>query len=272
MYSQTSGGRNSSGNPPGCSRGCLTGCAVSVVGFAIIIAVLMMIGSLGALSLDPITVSTTNRSPLRAGICVESPEWYEDNVQWLTKPSSVIAGLKNFYKKTGVQPYVIISDQIGGKGESLTDEEAQAYLEERYDTLFHDEGHLIYLFLEYESGVYKQYLYLGNQAASVIDREAQEIIYDYADYFYTSDLDDNTFFFSIFNESADRIMRKTTTSQDIIQHTVLVIGVIAVISVLGFIMLRKKKYDLKQTEEKRKILETPIDNLDDENLKNKYKD
>ena len=106
----------------------------------------------------------------------------------------------------------------------------------------------------------------------MIDHEAQEIIYDYADYFYTSDLDDNTFFFSIFNESADRIMRKTTTSQDIIQHTVLVIGVIALISVLGFIMLRKKKYDLKQTEEKRKILETPIDNLEDEDLKNKYKD
>ena len=138
--------------------------------------------------------------------------------------------------------------------------------------MFHDEGHLIYLFLEYESGVYKQYLYLGNQAASVIDHEAQEIIYDYADYYYTSDLDDNTFFFSIFNESADRIMRKTTTSQDIIQHTVLIIGVIVVISVLGFIMLRKKKYDLKQMEEKRKILETPIDNLEDEDLKNKYKD
>lgn len=64
-------------------------------------------------------------------------------------------------------------------------------------------------------------------------------------------------------------MRKDNDLAGYHQHTVLIIGVIVVISVLGFIMLRKKKYDLKQMEEKRKILETPIDNLEDEDLKNK---
>lgn len=257
---------------PGCSKGCMGGCAVSIAGFILLAILAVVISSFSRAPQETITVSTTNRSPLPAGICVESKDWYEDNAQWITKSSQMISGLKTFYKKTGVQPYVVIASEINGKGESLTDSEAETYLEDKYNTLFNDEGHLIFLFLEYESGVYKEYLYLGNKAASVIDHEAQEIIYDYADYYYTSDLDDNAFFATVFEKSAERIMQKTTTKNDIANRTVLIVGIIVPISIIGYIIIRNKKYDLKRLEEKRKILETPIDNLADEELKNKYKD
>ena len=184
----------------------------------------------------------------------------------------MIRGLRSFYQDTGVQPYVIITDQVNGKGADLSDGEAELYLEETYDNLFQDEGHLIFLFMEYETGQYKEYLYIGNQASSVIDEEAQEIIYDYADYYYTSDLDDNEYFSTVFEEAGQRIMRKTTTSKDILLGVVIAVSVIAVISVCGYVLVKKKQADAKEAEEKRKILETPIENMEDIELKEKYSD
>lgn len=217
-----------------------------------------------------ITVSTTNREPLGAEACIESDRWFEDHIDWISSDAKMTKGLKEFYKKTGVQPYVIITDNVNGKGATLSDSEAEKYLENTYDSLFDDEGHLLFLFLEYESGVYKDYLYAGNQAASVIDTEAQEIIYDFADYYYTSNLDDDEFFSTVFESSAERIMRKTTTKNDILMKGILIIGIIGGISLIGYIIIRKKKIALQETEEKRRILETPIENLTDTGLKNKY--
>lgn len=217
-----------------------------------------------------ITISTTNREPLGAEVCTASEYWFDDQVGWISSDAKMTKGLKEFYKKTGVQPYVIITDNVNGKGATLNDSEAEQYLQETYDALFDDEGHLIFLFLEYESGTYKGYLYAGNQASSVIDTEAQEIIYDFVDYYYTSNLDDNEFFSTVFEKSAERIMRKTTTGNDILLKTIIVIGIIGGISVIGYLIIKKKKIELQEAEEKRKILETPIEKLNDEELKDKY--
>ncbi len=219
-----------------------------------------------------VTVSTVNRDPLPADACIESDKWFEDHSGWITSDSVLIRGLRSFYQDTGVQPYVIITDQVNGKGADLSDGEAELYLEETYDDLFQDEGHLIFLFMEYETGQYKEYLYIGNQASTVIDEEAQEIIYDYADYYYTSDLDDNEYFSTVFEEAGQRIMRKTTTSKDILLGVVIAVSVIAVISVCGYVLVKKKQADAKEAEEKRKILETPIENMEDIELKEKYSD
>lgn len=238
--------------------------------FMIIIMLFILIITFKGMNRSDITVSTTNREPLGAEACTESKSWFDDQVGWISSDAKMTKGLKEFYKKTGVQPYVIITDNVNGKGATLNDSEAEQYLQETYDALFDDEGHLIFLFLEYESGTYKGYLYAGNQASSVIDTEAQEIIYDFVDYYYTSNLDDNEFFSTVFEKSAERIMQKTTTGNDILLKTIIVIGIIGGISVIGYLIIRKKKIELQEAEEKRKILETPIEKLNDEELKDKY--
>lgn len=217
-----------------------------------------------------ITVSTVNREPL-SGITVESGDWYEDSAGWISSKAKLTSGLKTFYKKTGVQPYLIIANEVNGKGAALTDAEAEAYLKEKYDSLFNDEGHLIFLFVEYADSEYKEYLYAGNKASSVIDLEAQEIIYDYADYYYTSDLDDDTYFSMVFEKAADRIMTKTTTNKDIALKIAGIAGAIGGIIIIGVIIIKKKKYEAQKAEEDRRILETPVDNPEDHSLKNKYK-
>ena len=216
------------------------------------------------------TVSTVNRDPLPAQSCTESPEWFADYAGWITDSGKMTRGLKEFYKDTGVQPYVIITDQVDGKGAELSDGEAWRYLEETYDSLFQDEGHLIFLFVEYAPGQYKEYLYIGNQASAVIDEEAQEILYDYADYYYTSDLDDNEYFSTVFEKAGQRIMRKTTTAADVWRIAVIIGGAVGLAAVCGYVIIKKRQAAAKEAEEKRKILETPIENMEDMELKEKY--
>jgi hypothetical protein len=242
--------------------------------FLVVMAVLCFIFAIAMMFSKPksnVTVSTVNREPLLSSACVESPNWFEDNVDWIANKSILTSGLKKFYQKTGVQPYLIITDQVNGKGYDLTDSEAELYLENKYNALFNDEGHLIFLFMEYESGEYKEYIYAGNQASSVIDNEAQEMIYDMVDYYYTSDLEEDAYFATSFDKVADRIMRKTTTNKDITKKLIGVVGFIGGIAIVGIIIINKKKYEAQKASEDRKILETPINNLTDESLKDKYK-
>lgn len=217
-----------------------------------------------------VTVSTVNREPLLASASVESSNWYEDHVDWITNASTLTSGMKKFYKATGVQPYLILTDNVNGKGYELTDAEAEAYLEEVYDSLFADEGHLILLFMEYADSEYKEYIYAGNLASSVIDLEAQEIIYDFVNYYYTSDLDDNSYFAVVFEKSAERIMRKTVTGLDITKMMIAMTGLILGIIIIGVLIVNKKMYEAQKVAEERQILQTPLSNLEDDSLKNKY--
>ena len=221
-----------------------------------------------------ITTSTVNRTPLNSADVVESDLWFDNKAGWDIRTSVLTKGMKEFYKKTGVQPYLIITTEINGIGEYLLDSEAVEYLEQQYDTLFHDEGHLIYAFMEYSENRYKQYIYAGNKASAVIDREAQEIIYDYADALYTTNLEDDEYFRDIFVKSADRIMVKTVTKEDNRNTTIIVIGVIivAIIAVAGIVLIQKRSRE--KASEYQKILDTPMNNTHDgsfDDLREKYK-
>lgn len=218
-----------------------------------------------------ITVSTVNREPLPASACIESPNWFEERVKWISNPLIVTSGMKKFYTATGVQPYLIITNNVDGKGSDLTDSEAELFLQERYDSLFSDEGHLIYLFMEYAEGQYNGYIYAGNQAATVIDSESREIIYDYFDYYYNADMDDDTYFATVFEKSAERIMRKTTTGFDVTKTIIIGVVFIAGLVIIGVVGVNRKKFEAQRAAEDRKILETPISNLSDDSLAEKYK-
>lgn len=261
--------------PAGGGSGCLTAVVLLILVFMLTPVLAPLIfgdGSRQSGGAEGITVSTTNREPLGPEACVASPDWYEDQAGWGIRESRILPGLRTFYQETGVQPYVIIADSINGKGGDLTQEEAEAYLAETYDSLFDDGGHLIFLFLEYQPNDFEMYLYMGNQASSVIDMEAEEIIYDYAVYYYSAKLADDEYFSTVFEKSAERIMRKTTTANDVKLRLVTVIGAAAVIGLIGYLIVKRQKAAAAEAEERRKILETPVQKMEDEELKDKYSD
>jgi hypothetical protein len=158
-------------------------------------------------------VVTHEHHKLAAADCVESPNWYDDQAGWIEDEATLLAGMRSFYQETGVQPYLIIADQVNGK-KNYTDADVESYLRKQYDELFEDDGHLILFFCEAYENYYDPYLLVGEKAATVIDTEGENVIYTAIDRWYTDgSLTDSEYFARIFKASGDALMNGTTFSE-----------------------------------------------------------
>lgn len=197
----------------GCCWGFIAIIAVIVIAVAVCNPLLKSITRVNMAGANPAKVNTSGvsvkREKLKADACVRTDQLINDELDWLTNVKDVEESMDYFYEKTGVQPYLMICDNLDGKGGEITDEEAEDILKSRYDALYQDEGHLIFAFMEYEESEYITFLYTGASADTVIDEDAREIFLNTADQFYTdSSLSDDEYFAKIFRESADGIMGK----------------------------------------------------------------
>ncbi len=199
------------------------------------------------------------REKLESGLCKESSQWIDDELGWLRSQSTVRNGMKDFYDQTGVQPYLIITDNINGKGRDVTDSEVEAYLEDIYDSLYSDEGHMIFLFDEYSESQYLRYLYVGSAAKSVMDSSAEEIFLNLADRYYEDyTLSDDEYFAKIFTESANVLMKDyTANTRSRTMITVILVIAIAIVVIL-LIVRQIQASKTKEAEHMKDILNTDI--------------
>ncbi len=187
------------------------------------------------------------RQKLESNLCVRSSEWIDDELGWLRSQSTVKNGMQDFYDQTGVQPYLIITDNINGKGYDITDSDVEAYLQDRYDSLYNDEGHMIFLFDEYSESEYLRYLYVGSAAKSVIDSSAEEIILSLADRYYNDySLSDDEYFSKIFSESANVLMKDYTSGRR--SRTIVTVVLIVAIALVVILLIWKHIQDSKTKE------------------------
>jgi len=195
--------------------------------------------------------------------------YYTDNLDWISNRTTLIAGLKHFYQKTGVQPHLYITDTVNGSHEPTTSD-LDEFANGLYDQLFTDEAHILLVFFEYGGGYMDRYV-CGTQAKTVIDTEAADILLDYIDrYYYDENMSDELYFSKAFSDAADRIM--TVTRSPWIP-VLLVSGIV----VLAAIMLvwwqnakNQKNLEARQAEE---ILKAPLEkfgNTEAEELAKKY--
>ena len=208
-----------------------------------------------ALSQSDITKSTIEREPLQAGVVTET-EYFTDELGWIGSKSTLEKGMKTFYKKTGVQPYLYLLDNVNGNTSPTMDELAD-YAHSLYDELFEDEAHVLLLFHEYNSsGNYSTYYVAGAQAKTVIDSEAADILLDYVDHYYYSDLDEDDMFASVFTKAADKIMTK---DRNIVLPLIIILLILTVIYFSIKEINRRKKEEAEETE---RILNSDLEKLD----------
>ena len=223
--------------------GCLSGC-VSM--FLPVMAIFALVTAYAWHQVyGSIERSTIARDPLPANRCEAIEEWYQDDWgDWITEDTEdeLIDGMEYFYDKTGVQPYLWIMGEEGAeyRSEGSLEELGEA----RYEELFgEDEGHLLVIFREYpnESGNYIETVTPGYDAESVVmDEQAEEILLDYLDYYYSdSSLSEAEFFSKAFRKSADRIMTKQMSRVGII--TIITGAFILVIGLVIVAKIRKKR-------------------------------
>jgi uncharacterized membrane protein len=250
--------------------GCVTLIVVLIVIAVIFIVIFSLWGSMNSSGGGDITFSSVKRDPLPKG-SVNETEYYTDRLGWINNETKLISGLKHFYEKTGVQPYLYLTDTINGS-HFPTEQDLEAFATDLYDELFTDEAHLLIVFFEYE-GQYKGWYIVGTQAKSVIDAEAGNILADYIDrYYYDSSLSNEEFFSKAFTDAADRIMTVTRSPWITV---FIVLGVVVLVIVL-FIWWKKHK-EQKNLEAKRReeMLNTPLERFgttEAEDLMKKYQD
>lgn len=234
---------------------------------SIVLAIIVIVAGLIA-ARPNIQQSTIERSKLDSSLCTRVDTWYQDDINWIHDEKTLLKGLKTFYDKTGVQPYLWITDNINGKAKPNTSDFETA-LKSKYSELFKDEGHVIVCFMESSPSVYATYYWAGSAAKGVIDDEAGEILLDVIDSKYSSDLSDEEMFSKSFSDAATRMMKVGRTTK---QYIILAVAVVAGLGIIvGFIFLlkAKRKSDAEEAEERERILNTDIDEMSDSVL-NKY--
>lgn len=207
--------------------------------------------------------------PLEAGSVVETA-YYTDELGWIKSPRVLEEGMELFYERTGVQPYLYLTDRINGQV-TFTAAEVESFLNEKYNELFQDEAHLLLLFTEYD-GAYSRWYLSGSQAQTVIGSEEAQIILDYVDRYYYSSYDEDTYFSKVFADSSEEIMSGPSNFFPLALIIVLLICLV----VLSYYWWANIAYQRKlKAEETKAILDTPLEeivNLELKDLEDKYKD
>ena len=183
-----------------------------------------------------------------------------DDLGWLSG-NTTVRGMEQFYKTTGVQPYLLISDNVDGE-KWVDSKVAIDYLEGVYTAMAgSNEAAIILGFFEWRDNDVSVYYVCGSAAQTVMDTEACDILCDYTEALYTSDLNDNQYFATIWTDTADRIMSVTPT---FVSRLPIIIGAVVVVAVLIFIYFMTKERNRRkkeESEETERILNTPLEKL-----------
>ncbi len=250
--------------------GCITVPVIIILIFALIFGAIVIASLSSGSDSGSITKSTVRREPLPKGSVVET-DYYTDNLGWIDNPTKLTPGMKNFYKQTGVQPHLYLTDTIVGSNDP-GQVDVEAFAMGLYEQLFTDEAHLLLIFFEYNPGEYHTWYVTGTQAKSVIDLEAANILLDYVDRYYYYDLSDEEFFSKAFNDAGKRIM-KVTTSPWI--PVLIIIGIGGILLIVFLWWKKAKDQKNREAEQTERMLNTPLDTFGDseaEDLANKYQD
>lgn len=238
----------------------------------VVLAVIVGFTLLPRLGSGSITRSTIEREKLDSQYVTLSDTWYDDSAMgWIASGKVLEDGLKDFYNETGVQPYLVITDQINGDY-TPTGDEVWNYANQVYDQMFTDEGHMVFVFQCPDGGTdYMMAACTGAQAKTVLDdAEALEILYDYVDSYFWSDRDEDEMFADAFRDAGKRIM---DTQMSTAQIVAIVVGVVIVVAIVYFIVKTLADRSREKAKETERILNTPVDKFGDsslDDLKNKY--
>lgn len=211
--------------------------------------------------------STHQREPLPASAVTETDYYTDADGSWFSNRAQLESGMRQFYRDTGVQPYLyVLPNGATTSGSRLTET-----AEELYSQLFTDEGHFLLVFCDDGSGSFHCGYAVGSQAKTVMDSEAIAILSDYLDRYYSDySISEEEIFSNTFAKTGERIMTVTKSPLPVVAVCLAVI----VVALVVFVTLKKRREQQerarRQTEE---ILKTPLEKFGDqeiEDLASKY--
>lgn len=244
---------------------------------SLIIFIVVLIAAFGGFpssnssSTKSVPKSTQNRERLESGVGYDN-NCIVDNIGWFDNVTKTEKSIKQFYDKTGVQPYIVLNAY---DSTLLTDTAKEEYAKKWYDEHIKNESTFLYMYFaepDTDNDVGYMAYANGKQVPSVMDSEAIEIFWAYVDKYWYSDMSTDDMFTTIFTKTADRIMTKSTTAADVGNNAIKVIGVIIVFAGIIVVMVLRRKHKAEEAKETEKILNTPLNgDSEADDLLKKYK-
>lgn len=255
------------------------GCSSSIVTVIIIFIIIFFSLFYSVLGKSNQT-NTTERNAL-IGI-VHKTDWYEDDIGWISSKQVLITGLDNFYKETGIQPYVMLIpySKEFWNGDNINATNADTYLESVYTEKFSDEAHFIFAYFECKDDIKSEmngeFRYLSGYAAdTIMDNEAINILWGYhSKNYYDTSLTIEQMIANTFTETAVSIMSKPTNGWDFAKVAIIIVGAIVIVICIVIIVKTSAKRKKEKEEYNKEILNTPLETFggeDTSDLEEKYK-
>lgn len=207
-----------------------------------------------------ITKSTVEREALKPYASFNK-DCYDDQAGWIHDRKTLLKGMESFYKKTGVQPALVICEDINGE-RYVRDSVVESCMEQEYDELIGHERGVLLLFAEYADSDWYAYYMAGGDAQTVMDSEACDILIDYVHSCYTNQsYSDEEFFSAVFEKTGSRIMEKTPTVASKIP--VMVFGLVIIIAIFAGLKALKMRHkrEAERAAETERILNSDINHI-----------
>ena len=252
--SDSSSSPTSGPSPSTGKRGAGCGTVILVcVFFFFLLSILSSITGNSSTSGSSISPSTQQREKLPAS-AVNLTAYYTDaDGDWIHNSFTLEEGLKQFYEDTGVQPYVYILPN----GQTESSSELEAFAEEQYQTLFNDDGHFLLAFCDNGYGGYNCGYWMGNQASTVMDSEALEILQNYLAYYYSDmDISEEEIFSLTFSKTGARIM---TVTESQMPKMIIAFLIVTALLVIYMIIRKRKEAEAEKAKHTEEILNTPLE-------------
>ena len=246
------------------------GCGTQIVAVLIVLMVIFAMVRLdGGFGSSNIPASTINREKVNTGVAFQN-DCIIDELGWFDNISSTSKKLQNFYNETGVQPFIYLKAY---EPSLATDDQKVTYAEQWYEDNIDNEGTFLFIYFaeEDQDGDVGYMSYVnGKQISTVMDAEAVDIFWAYLDNAWYTDMSTDDMFVQIFNNTAKRIMDKSTTSADVWKWVVVGVVVVAGGFIIIKIMKTKRQHDKEENEETERILNTPLEGKPADDLVEKY--
>ena len=257
-------GNNGNGGNGGSGGGLFAIVVLAI--FLIIMCIVFVIGS------GSKTKSTIERKKLDTGNAYIN-DCIVDEIGWFDNVGKTEKKLKEFWEKTGVQPYIVLH----AYDEELTsDSEKQEWAEQYYQEHFTVENIFLYVYFAEQntddSVGYMAYVN-GKQTSSVMDSEAVEIFWNTLDKYWVTRMSTDDVFTNTFHDTAKTIMRVSTTGKDVMKWLLIVVAIALVVCAIIWLVKTKNQRAREKAQEDERILNTPLEDIVDakaDDLTSKY--
>ncbi len=196
-------------------------------------------------------------------VLLVTPLYTDRDGDWVHNTSQLEGGMEEFWRLTGVRPYLVILPN----GTTASTGRLTEMAEQVYDESFSDEGHFVLVFCDNGSGGYNCGYSVGSAARSVMDDEACRILAKELDRAYGDrSLSEEQIFSQAFERTAVQIMADPAEGRR--SGLMLAGGLgVCIVGAGGYMLWRRRRARQKERDRHLdEMLNKPLETFGDQDL------